>query len=102
MVTYTRTRNDFEHSLLRLTAEQQNAVDRIHAEKDGKDYVVTGSAGTGKSLVVPRNAIIPFDKVVTNEKKYFKKALMVRPFHCIRMDVVLVYICWNGLQAVSR
>lgn len=49
MLTYTRTRNDFEHSILRLTAEQQDAVDRI---KFKKDYLIKGSAGTGKSLVL--------------------------------------------------
>lgn len=49
MLTYTRTRNDFEHSILRLTAEQQEAVDRI---KFKKDYLIKGSAGTGKSLVL--------------------------------------------------
>ena len=49
MLTYTRTRNDFEHSILRLTSEQQEAVDRI---KFRKDYLVRGSAGTGKSLVL--------------------------------------------------
>lgn len=49
MITYTRTRNDFERSLLRLTAEQQEAVDRIRFKKD---YLVKGSAGTGKSLML--------------------------------------------------
>ena len=44
-----KTRNDFEHSILRLTSEQQEAVDRI---KFRKDYLVRGSAGTGKSLVL--------------------------------------------------
>ncbi len=49
MLTYTRTRNDFEHSILRLTSEQDDAVNRI---KFKKDYLVKGSAGTGKSLVL--------------------------------------------------
>ncbi|MBQ8560507.1 MAG: UvrD-helicase domain-containing protein, partial [Spirochaetaceae bacterium] len=49
MVTYTRTRNEFERALLRLTAEQEEAVSRITFKKD---YLVKGSAGTGKSLVL--------------------------------------------------
>ena len=49
MLTYTRTRNDFEHTILRLTTEQKEAVNRI---KFQKDYLIRGSAGTGKSFVL--------------------------------------------------
>ena len=47
MLTYTRTRNDFEHSILRLTSEQQDAVERI---KFKKDYLIKGSGKNCKSL----------------------------------------------------
>ena len=49
MIFYTRTRNDFEKFIVRLSAEQQQAVDRI---KFKKDYLIKGSAGTGKSFVL--------------------------------------------------
>ena len=49
MLTYTRTRNDFEHAILRLTTEQKEAVNRI---KFQKDYLIRGAAGTGKSFVL--------------------------------------------------
>lgn len=61
MLTYTRTRNDFEHSILRLTSEQQEAVNRI---KFKKDYLVKGSAGTGKSLVLLKS----IEKLIENTK----------------------------------
>ncbi len=52
MLTYTRTRNDFERTIITLTPEQQVAVDRIKIGSPGKDYLVKGPAGTGKSLVL--------------------------------------------------
>lgn len=49
MTSYTRTRYDFEQSLVHLTNEQQSIVDMI---KFNKDFLIKGSAGTGKSLVL--------------------------------------------------
>lgn len=49
MLAYTRTRNDFEHTILRLSPEQEDAVNRI---KFKQDYLIKGPAGTGKSLVL--------------------------------------------------
>ena len=49
MSLYTRTRRDYEKSLIRLTPEQQNVLDRI---KLNHDFLVRGAAGTGKSLVL--------------------------------------------------
>jgi hypothetical protein len=46
---YTRTRMDYERTLLRLTPEQEDAV----ADIDGSaDHLIRGPAGTGKSLVL--------------------------------------------------
>lgn len=46
---YTQTRMDYERTLLRLTPEQSDAV----AAMDGDaDFLIRGSAGTGKSLVL--------------------------------------------------
>ncbi|HOE08309.1 MAG TPA: UvrD-helicase domain-containing protein [Treponemataceae bacterium] len=49
MSTYTRTRYDYEQSLLRLTKEQESIVNMV---KFDRDFLIKGSAGTGKSLVL--------------------------------------------------
>ncbi|MBU8912551.1 MAG: AAA family ATPase [Spirochaetales bacterium] len=46
---YTKTRMDYERTLLRLTPEQEEAVQAIDRESD---FLVRGSAGTGKSLIL--------------------------------------------------
>jgi len=46
---YTRTRLDYERSVLILSQEQEDAVQAI---RDRGDYAVRGSAGTGKTLVL--------------------------------------------------
>jgi len=46
---YTRTRMDYERTLLELTAEQQQAVDEI---RGGSDFLIRGGAGTGKTIVL--------------------------------------------------
>lgn len=46
---YTRTRRDHERGLMRLTSEQQEAID---AFSPGRDFLVRGGAGTGKTLVL--------------------------------------------------
>jgi hypothetical protein len=46
---YTRTRRDYERSFMRLTAEQQSAIDAI---TPGHDFLVRGRAGTGKTVVL--------------------------------------------------
>jgi hypothetical protein len=47
--TYTRSRSDYERSVLTLSPEQQDALERIPSSGD---YLITGSAGTGKTLVL--------------------------------------------------
>lgn len=49
MTSYTRTRYDYEQSLVHLTHQQQSIVDKV---RFSKDFLVKGSAGTGKSLVL--------------------------------------------------
>ena len=46
---YTRSRYDYERALMRLTPEQLRISSRI---RDFGDYLVKGSAGTGKTLVL--------------------------------------------------
>ena len=46
---YTRTRMDYERTLMRLTPEQEEAVDAIDRDAD---FLVRGGAGTGKSLIL--------------------------------------------------
>ena len=46
---FTRTRLDYERSVMRLSMEQEEAVTMI---RDSGDYLVKGSAGTGKTLVL--------------------------------------------------
>lgn len=47
--SYTRTRMDYEQSIIRLTNEQESIIDSINLNKD---YLIKGAAGTGKSLVL--------------------------------------------------
>ncbi len=46
---YTRTRLDYERSLIRLTGEQKAVLERINLEKD---FIIRGGAGTGKTLIL--------------------------------------------------
>lgn len=47
--SYTRSRQDYERSVLKLSTDQQRAVDLI---RESGDYLIKGPAGTGKTLVV--------------------------------------------------
>ncbi len=49
LTVYARTRFDFERTITRLTKEQQNILDQISL---GADFLIKGSAGTGKTLVL--------------------------------------------------
>ena len=49
MVAYTRTRLDYERSIVRLTIEQKEVLNRIDLEKD---YLIKGAAGTGKTYLI--------------------------------------------------
>ena len=46
---YTKTRHDYEASVIKLTSEQSEILEQI---KLNKDYLIKGAAGTGKSLVL--------------------------------------------------
>lgn len=46
---YTRTRAEYEKSVLRLSRDQVSALERISLQKD---FLIKGAAGTGKSLVL--------------------------------------------------
>jgi superfamily I DNA/RNA helicase len=46
---FTRTRLDYERSILRLSSEQEEAVGMV---RESGDFIVKGSAGTGKTLVL--------------------------------------------------
>jgi hypothetical protein len=47
--TYTRTRTDYERSVMKLTPEQEEAAVMV---REAGDYVLKGAAGTGKTLVL--------------------------------------------------
>lgn len=49
LMVFTRTRGDYERSLMRLTPEQQRVLERISLDRD---ILVKGAAGTGKTLVL--------------------------------------------------
>ncbi len=49
MVAYTRTRLDYERSILRLSIEQKEVLNRINLDSD---YLVRGAAGTGKTYLI--------------------------------------------------
>ena len=47
--SYTRSRADYERSVMELSPEQKQAAERI---RDRGDYLISGPAGTGKTLVL--------------------------------------------------
>ena len=49
MTVLTRTRADYEKTIIRLTPEQKTVLAQIHLDSD---FLVKGSAGTGKTLVL--------------------------------------------------
>jgi hypothetical protein len=49
MTVFTRTRSDYERAVVRLTAEQKAVLSQINLDHD---FLVKGSAGTGKTLVL--------------------------------------------------
>jgi hypothetical protein len=49
LIAYTRTRSDYERSLLKLTKEQLRILDQIDLDHD---FLVKGGAGTGKTLIL--------------------------------------------------
>ena len=49
IVSYTRTRRDYESSLIRLSSEQKEVLTRI---PEHGDFLITGPAGTGKSFIL--------------------------------------------------
>lgn len=59
MTSYTRTRYDFEKSLLRLTPEQEAIVRQINFTSD---FLIKGAAGTGKSIVLMKT----FERLLKN------------------------------------
>lgn len=46
---YSKTRHDYEQSIITLSREQQEVINQINMNKD---FLVKGAAGTGKSLVL--------------------------------------------------
>ena len=46
---YTKTRHDYEQSLVKLSREQSEVLNQINVNKD---FLIKGAAGTGKSLVL--------------------------------------------------
>lgn len=46
---YTKTRHDYERSIITLSREQTEVLDQINMNKD---FLIKGAAGTGKSLVL--------------------------------------------------
>ncbi len=46
---YTKTRHDYESSVIKLSPEQNEILDQIKLDKD---FLIKGAAGTGKSLVL--------------------------------------------------
>ncbi len=82
---YTRTRRDYERSLMRLTAEQQAAVDAI---TPGHDFLVHGGAGTGKTIVLlhawgrarrdlftPRTVLLTYTTTLVKYDRYIAELL---------------------------
>ena len=59
---YTKTRRDYEASVIKLTPEQNEILEQIRLDKD---FLIKGAAGTGKSLVLLK----ALEKAVRNLKE---------------------------------
>jgi predicted TIM-barrel fold metal-dependent hydrolase len=82
---YTRTRRDYERSLMRLTAEQQAALEVM---TPGHDFLVRGGAGTGKTIVLlqayskarrdlftPRTVLLTYTTTLVKYDRYLAELL---------------------------
>jgi hypothetical protein len=49
LIAYTRTRSDYERSVLKLTKEQLRILDQVSLKED---FLIKGGAGTGKTLIL--------------------------------------------------
>jgi hypothetical protein len=49
LIAYTRTRSDYERSMLKLTKEQLRILDQVSLKED---FLIKGGAGTGKTLIL--------------------------------------------------
>ena len=83
----SRTRHDYEQSIIRLSQEQQNILNKINLNSD---YLIKGSAGTGKSLVLLKTIekgiqdklislnnfrLLTFNKTLTRYNEYVTELL---------------------------
>ncbi len=76
MTSYTRTRYDYEKRLVRLTKEQEAIVNTV---KFTSDFLIKGSAGTGKSLVLLKT----LEKLIKQNKELLfdeKKSIKLLTF----------------------
>ncbi|NBK24584.1 MAG: hypothetical protein EOM68_21480 [Spirochaetia bacterium] len=90
MTVFTRTRGSYEKLMLRLTSEQTSVLEQIHL--DG-DFLIKGSAGTGKSLVLikamekamqthpiaPKVALLTFTNTLVKFNRYMVSMLCGHP-----------------------
>ncbi|MBI9095387.1 MAG: UvrD-helicase domain-containing protein [Sphaerochaeta sp.] len=89
MTVFTRTRGSYEKLMLRLSSEQSSLLDLIHLDRD---FLIRGSAGTGKSLVLikamekaihresnptssPKVALLTFTNTLVKFNKYMVSML---------------------------
>jgi len=89
--TYTRTRADYERSIIRLSTEQKAVLKQIRLDAD---FLVKGAAGTGKTLILLEAirkargqgelgldeisgaiALLTFTNTLTNYDKYLAELL---------------------------
>lgn len=85
MTVFTRTRGSYENLMLRLTSEQASILDQIHL--DG-DFLIKGSAGTGKSLVL----IKAMEKAIHNHRSPSKVALLTFTNTLVKFNRYMVSI----------
>ncbi|MDY6032099.1 MAG: hypothetical protein SPI86_10130, partial [Treponemataceae bacterium] len=64
LTCYTRTRYYYEQSLFHLTSQQQAIIDQVDFSHD---FLIKGSAGTGKSLVLLKT----LEKLIQHNKQSF-------------------------------
>jgi hypothetical protein len=91
LVSFTRTRRDFEETILRLSADQMAALKSI---KPDSDFLIRGSAGSGKSVVLLKAlsqaletndlfdsevpfALLTYNKVLRKYNRYISEVLKI-------------------------
>ncbi|TVR94638.1 MAG: hypothetical protein EA428_00195 [Spirochaetaceae bacterium] len=99
MTAYTRTRLEYERSMVRMTREQERVLEQI--KLDG-DFLVKGGAGTGKTLVLLKaleKAVTGAEQELALEEEQGTIAFLTYTNTLVKYDKYLAAIMSGSHQA---